>query len=114
MHAFTQTHRHTYARTHAHTPTHTHTHTHSLRNNFSHLCTLTESTATAEPGPAIVELAADGGWADEFLAAENSLPEDAAWAAEFDATRPAVPSLHDVKWAAEYLDQSEQPEQHVW
>ena len=61
-----------------------------------------------------MELAADGGWADEFLAAENSLPEDAAWAAEFDATRPAVPSLHDVKWAAEYLDQSEQPEQHVW
>ena len=107
MHAFTQMHMHRHTCTHACA----HTHTHTLQKWFSHLCTLTESTATAEPGPAIVELAADGGWADEFLAAENSLPEDAAWAAEFDATRPAVPSLHDVKWAAEYL---EQPEQHVW
>lgn len=67
-----------------------------------------------QPGPAIVELAAEGNWADEFLAAENSAPQDAAWAAEFDGTRPAVASPHDVKWAAEYLDESEQPERHVW
>ena len=62
-----------------------------------------------------MELAADGGWADEFLAAESSMPQDAAWAADFDAARPAtVGPVHDVKWAAEYLDQSEHPEQHVW
>ena len=63
------------------------------------------------PGPAVVELAADGGWADEFIAAENSAPRDAVWAAEFDASRPTV-AAPDIKWAAEYLDQAE-PE-HVW
>ncbi|XP_070206847.1 peroxisomal targeting signal 1 receptor-like isoform X2 [Littorina saxatilis] len=64
-------------------------------------------------GPAIVELAADGGWADEFLAAENSVPNDAAWAAEFGAGRPTV-APHDVKWAAEYLDHAENADHHVW
>ena len=114
MQACLHTDAHAHMHTCTHACTHTHTHTHALKNSF-HICALlTEFSATAQPGPAIVELAADGGWADEFLAAENSLPEDAAWAAEFDATRPAVPSLHDMKWAAEYLDQSEQPEQHVW
>ncbi|KAL8617381.1 hypothetical protein ACOMHN_066498 [Nucella lapillus] len=61
---------------------------------------------------AIVELAADGGWAEEFMAAESSVAKDAVWAAEFDATRPPL-APPETKWAAEYLDHADQPE-HVW
>ncbi|XP_076452011.1 peroxisomal targeting signal 1 receptor-like [Babylonia areolata] len=71
-----------------------------------------EIAQAPQRGPAVVELAADEGWADEFIAAEHSVPKDAEWAAEFDAARPVV-APSEVKWAAEYLDQAEQPE-HVW
>ena len=63
--------------------------------------------------PAIADLAADGSWANEFLAAEKSAPNDAhAWEVEFNAVRQSqLPDDAGVKWAAQYLDQAEH---HRW
>lgn len=67
-----------------------------------------EMAHAPQRGPGVVDLAASGGWAEEFLATGDA-GDATSWAGQFEATQPAVPP-HDVKWAAEYLDHTERRE----
>ena len=63
-------------------------------------------------GPAVLDLAAAGDWAEEYLAKENTLPE-ADWSQQFLNSQPITashttgPQDTNNKWAEEYLDQTE-------
>lgn len=52
-----------------------------------------------------------GGWAKEFLDAENEKPQD-DWSHDFLSNQPSNQIAHvppmNMKWAEEYLDQTEQ------
>ncbi|XP_052270697.1 peroxisomal targeting signal 1 receptor-like isoform X2 [Dreissena polymorpha] len=71
-----------------------------------------EQNFIPQRGPAIAELAVidPGGWAKEFLATENDHPNQ-DWSHDFLSNQPSnqmarVPPMN-MKWAEEYLDQSE-------
>ncbi|KAL4221619.1 PEX5-related protein [Mactra antiquata] len=71
-----------------------------------------EQNFVPQRGPAIAELAVTdpGGWANEFLATENEKPND-DWSNEYLGNGPSnqmarVPPMN-MKWAEEYLDQTE-------
>lgn len=61
---------------------------------------------TPERAPAIAELATQDSWAQEFLTSEVDSPSE-KWSSEFLSEKPHLTGPANLKWAEEYLDQTE-------